>query len=210
MAMTIYGFKNSTYVRTVRLVFEERGAPYDLVPVDIFGENKAEAHLKRQPFGQIPAFDHDGFMLYETQAITRYLDAVLPGEGMTPADVKARALMDQAICVYDGHAYGPLATLIVERLIVPRRGGTPDEAKIEAGLPTARTAMAEFARILGERGTFGGGTISLADVHLAPGFAYIVHTDEGRDMLAAHPNLQAWWTKIDARPAMRATDPLAG
>ena len=85
-APVIYGPAISTYVRTVRLVCEEKGAHYELVEVDIMqGGNKTPEHLARHPFGRVPAFEHDGFKLYETSAITRYLDAVLPGPSLTPA-----------------------------------------------------------------------------------------------------------------------------
>ena len=87
----IYGPGLSTYVRTVRLVCEEKGAPYELVEIDIMqGAHKTPEHLARHPFGRVPAFEHDGFKLYETSAITRYLDAVLPGPALTPAIPKAR------------------------------------------------------------------------------------------------------------------------
>ena len=68
-APVIYGPAISTYVRTVRLVCEEKAAPYELVEVDIMqGGNKTPDHLARHPFGRVPAFEHDGFQLYETSA----------------------------------------------------------------------------------------------------------------------------------------------
>ena len=98
----IYGPGVSTYVRTVRLVLEEKGADYQLVEIDILqGGHKTPEHLARHPFGRVPAFEHDGFQLYETSAITRYLDAVLPGPQLTPGDPKGAARMQQAIAVVD-------------------------------------------------------------------------------------------------------------
>ena len=74
MPMTIHGPNYSTYVRTVRLVLEEKGQPYELAEVDTLkGETKQHPHLGRHPFGMVPAFEHDGFELYETGAIIRYL-----------------------------------------------------------------------------------------------------------------------------------------
>jgi glutathione S-transferase len=32
----------------------------------------------------VPVLEHDGFLLYETQAILRYLDRVLPKPALTP------------------------------------------------------------------------------------------------------------------------------
>jgi glutathione S-transferase len=69
----VYGAAYSVYVRAVRLVLAEKRVAYRLVEVDIFGAPDA-AHLRRHPFGKIPAFEHDGFTLYETSAIARYVD----------------------------------------------------------------------------------------------------------------------------------------
>jgi glutathione S-transferase len=61
MPVTVYGPAYSTYARTVRLVLEEKGAPYELVEVDLLkGETKTPAHLARNPFAKVPTLDHDG------------------------------------------------------------------------------------------------------------------------------------------------------
>jgi Glutathione S-transferase len=63
----IYGPAYSTYARSVRLALEEKGVPYKLEAVDIIqGAGNAADHLRRQPFAKVPAFEHDGFALYET------------------------------------------------------------------------------------------------------------------------------------------------
>ncbi len=72
-SVVLYGASYSVYVRIVRIALHEKRVPYDLVPVDVFAEEGVPpAHLERHPFGRIPAFEHDGFAIYETSAITRY------------------------------------------------------------------------------------------------------------------------------------------
>jgi glutathione S-transferase len=64
----LYGLSRSVYTRIVRLALEEKGVRYTLAEVEIFGPGGVPAeHRARQPFGRIPAFDHDGFVLYETR-----------------------------------------------------------------------------------------------------------------------------------------------
>jgi glutathione S-transferase len=71
----VFGAPYSVYVRAVRLALEEKGVAYELVPVDIFGPGGPPAdHMRRHPFGKIPAFEHEGFRLYEAGAVTRYVD----------------------------------------------------------------------------------------------------------------------------------------
>ena len=61
-APIIHGPAFSTYVRTARLALEEKPAAYELVDVPLMqGAHKQEPFLKRNPFGKVPAFEHDGF-----------------------------------------------------------------------------------------------------------------------------------------------------
>ena len=69
----VYGPAGSTYVWSARLALAEKGVTHELVDVR-FGAQREEPHLERQPFAKVPAFEHDGFALYETQAIMRYVD----------------------------------------------------------------------------------------------------------------------------------------
>ena len=211
-APVIYGPVISTYVRTVRLVCEEKAAPYELVEVDIMqGGNKTPEHLARHPFGRVPAFEHDGFRLYETSAITRYLDAVLPGPALTPADPKGAARMQQAIAIVDSYAYGAMiSAIVIQRVVMPMVGGVADETGIAAALPTAETSLAAFEALLGQGHYLAGETISLADLHLAPVMAYFSATPEGQARLPGFPGLARWWAAVSARPSMARTQPPLG
>jgi glutathione S-transferase len=76
----VYGADYSVYVRIVRLVLEEKGIDYELVPVDIFRADGIPGwYFDHHPFGRIPAFEHDGFRLYEIGAIDCYVDEAFDG-----------------------------------------------------------------------------------------------------------------------------------
>ncbi len=63
----VFGAPYSVYLRAVRLALEEKGVPYRLEEIDIFADGgPPKDYLARHPFGRIPAFEHDGFRLYET------------------------------------------------------------------------------------------------------------------------------------------------
>jgi len=133
----LYGAAYSVYVRAVRLALAEKGVPYRLVEVDVFAATGPPAeHLARQPFGKIPAFEHHGFQLYEAGAITRYVDEAFEGPALQPASPWARARMTQAIGIQDAYVYPDLVWgIYVERAEPPRRGRSPDEARIASLLP---------------------------------------------------------------------------
>jgi glutathione S-transferase len=202
----VHSIPGSPFGRTVLATLEEKGAPYRLAPVAP-GTFKSPEHLARHPFGRVPVLEHDGFRLYETQAILRYLDRVLPTPALTPADPRRAARMDQAMNVNDWYLFQGVGNVIIfHRVIGPRLMGLkPDEAAIEAAMPKARQVFTELARLLGEQSYFAGETLSLADLHLAPAVAFFTATPEWSELGAPHQNLVAWLARMEARPSMMAT-----
>ena len=161
--------------------------------------------------GPVPAFEHDGFKLYETSAITRYLDAALPGPALTPAEPKGAARMQQAIAVVDSYAYGSMiSAIVIQRVVMPMVGGVADETVIAAAIPTAETSLAAFEELLGGGHFLAGDGLSLADLHLAPVMAYFSATPEGQARLPSHPRLARWWGAVSSRPSMVKTQPPLG
>ena len=208
----LYGPAYSTYVRSCRLALEEKGQVYDFVEIDMFGgAHKEPDFLARHPFGKVPAFEHDGFPLYETGAILRYVDEVFAGPRLQPEDAHARARMNQAISIADNYAYTSLIfPIVIERLVEPSSDNTPDEAAIADALPQARTALAAFASLLGDRDFLAGEAPGLADLHLVPIYDYFAQTPEGETLLAEVPTLRRWWERMSARPSVAKTRPDTG
>src|SRR5579883_2550033 len=99
-AFTVYGIPGSPYVRSALLGLEEKGAAWRIVALAM-GEQRAPAHLERHPFGRMPVLDHGDFRLYETQAILRYLDRIMPAPAWTPTAPKAEARMNQICGITD-------------------------------------------------------------------------------------------------------------
>src|SRR5215467_8925003 len=72
-AFQVHTVPGSPFARAVLATLEEKTAPYAVVAVAP-GTLKSEVHLALHPFGRVPVLEHNGFRLYETQAILRYLD----------------------------------------------------------------------------------------------------------------------------------------
>lgn len=206
---TLYGAAYSVYVRAARLALAEKGVAYRLVEVDVFAPGGPPAeHLARQPFGKIPAFEHNAFRLYETGAITRYVDEAFDGPALQPAAPRARARMNQAIAVLDAYVYPDLVWgIYVERIDAPRRGRAPDEQRIARLLPKAKTCLSALEAIMGDGPWLAGPELSLADLHAAPMFDLFLRTPEGAGMLPPHARLAAWWATIAGRPTFAVTQP---
>ena len=203
----VFGAAYSVYVRAVRLVLAEKGVAHRLEEVDIFsGEGPPTAYLERHPFARIPAFEHDGFRLYESGAISRYVDEAFPGPALMPESARGRARVNQILSILDNYAYRTLVwDIFVERVRKPGRGEAPDEARIQAALPKAARCLGALAALAGKPPFLVAGRLSLADLHAAPLFSYFLMAPEGRELMAAEPRLEAWWETVSARPAMAAT-----
>jgi glutathione S-transferase len=209
----LYGPGYSTYTRAVRLALEEKGVEYRLEEVDILhGAGQAPAHLKRQPFGKVPAFEHDGLALYETAAITRYIDEAFPGPKLQPADPKRRARMVQFVSVNDSYAYPNFIGKVVwQRGVVPLLGGVADEKVVSDAMPMVEKGVTALEALVDGAGPFlCGPEISLADLHLAPVIAYFSGTPEGKTLLSNAPRLSRWWQLISTRPSVVKTQPKLG
>jgi glutathione S-transferase len=204
----LYGPSISTYVRAARLVLIEKNVEHELVEVDFFrGEHRQPAHLARHPFGKVPALEHDGFSLYETVAITRYLDAAFPEVPLTPSEPRQIGLMAQAIAVVDAYTYPALiGEVVIPRFFAAMRGAEPDEAAIHAATPRVELALGALDDMLEGSAWLSGGDLGLADLHLAPVMAAFVATPEGGVHLPRHANLQRWWGGVSTRASMAATE----
>lgn len=206
----LFGAAYSVYVRAARLALAEKGVTYRLEEVDIFASTGPPAnYLLRQPFGRIPAFEHDGFRLYESCAISRYVDEAFEGPALQPVEPRARARMNQALSILDSYAYRTLVwDIFVEQVDRPARGFATDEARVARAIPNAEVCLGAL-EALSDGPWLAGAELTLADLHAAPMFDLFRRAPEGADLMSRHPRLEAWWASVSGRPSMAATEPAA-
>jgi glutathione S-transferase len=203
----IYGPAGSTYVWSARLALAEKGVAHELVDVP-FGAFGAEPHVSRHPFGKVPAFEHDGFALYETQAILRYIDEGFPVSPLQPTDLHQFARMNQIMGIIDAYAYPSIiGGIVIPRLLAPRLGLPVDEAAIAAAVPRVRLCLCEISHLMGEQSFLAGERISLADLMAIPPLYYLSLVPEGEAPLADHPTLRAWIRRMAERQSFQVTKP---
>ncbi|MBV8889778.1 MAG: glutathione S-transferase family protein [Alphaproteobacteria bacterium] len=203
----VYGPAGSTYVWSARLTLAEKGVAHDLVEVG-FGAHRETAHLARHPFAKVPAFEHDGFALYETQAIMRYVDEAFPSAPLQPTDLHEFSRMNQIIGIVDAYAWPSIAAgVLFNRMLAPRFGLPVDEAAIAAALPRARLCLSEIARLMGDNTFLAGERVSLADLLVVPLLFYFERMPEGAPAIAEHPSLGRWLRHMDTRQSFQVTKP---
>ena len=208
--ITLWGFDGSTYVRTVKMLLAEKGVTQiKQIPLNVLkGEPKAAEHLQRHPFGKVPVLDHDGMRLLETTAITRYLDDVLPGKSLIPQAAKDRARMDMVIGIIDSYGYGALVGGVAAYHLFPDFVGGKNDAMRQAGMTTGRKVI-EFVMETKGSSPFIAGALSLADLYLAPILFYVSLTPD-KNALFDVEGFADWWTRIQALPSYKATQPDLG
>ncbi|HET6159952.1 MAG TPA: glutathione S-transferase family protein [Dongiaceae bacterium] len=199
--VTLFGAAYSVYVRIARLALEELSVPYDLVEIDIFTKDSLPADYgDRHPFGRIPAFEHDGFRLFETDAIVGYIVECFGPGTLLPAAAKERARMRQIMRIMDNYAYPSLVWgVYVEETERGRAGQLrPDE------LDPARKCL-RVLEDLAAPGFLAGAEITLADLWALPMLAYLDLAPSGRALLRDAAKLAAWLQRMQARPSVAAT-----
>ena len=203
--MIVHGVPGSPYVRAALLTLEEKGAEYELAAMAL-GTLKQQPHLSRHPFGRIPAFEHDGWILYETQAIMRYVDAVVSGPRLQPEEPRAAARINQLMGITDWYVMRQVSMPITRnRVVAPRVNRPVDEDAIVKAIPDARNCLAEISRLLDGHIWMAGDALVLADLLLAPHLSMFAEAPEGAQILQEHENLGRWLARIEARPSMKAT-----
>lgn len=202
--MKLFGHPVSTCTRKVLTTLAEKGQKADFVVVDITkGDHKNSDHLARQPFGQIPALDDDGFVLYESRAIIRYVDETMAGPKLTPADPKGRALMEQWMSVETSNFTPHAMKVIYQRYFYPFRGLPCDEAIVKEGSEAAGRAVDVMDRQLAKTRFLTGAQFTLADICFMPYVEYLFASRAG-EIIESRKNVARWWNEVSTRPSWKA------
>jgi glutathione S-transferase len=201
--MKVYGHPMSTCTRKVLTTLAEKAHEFEFVLVDLQkGEQKQTQNLARQPFGHVPAIDDDGFHLYESRAIMRYLDDKLPGAKLTPASLQDRAMMEQWISVEYSYFSSAVMKVVFQLLFNKMAGKAPDMDVVQKGREAAGEVLDVAEKWLSKNPYFGGSTFSLGDISWMPYVGYAFACEQG-DLITSRPAAKAWWERVSTRPSWK-------
>lgn len=201
--MKVFGSPISTCTRKVLTTLHEKHAPFEFHHVDLAkGAHKSADHMTRQPFGQVPALEDGDFRLFESRAMIRYIDQTVPGQALTPADAKGRALMEQWISVETSDFTPHAMTIIMQCIFAPMAGAQPDEAKVQEGRTKIAPALQVLEKQLARGPHLLGEPFTLADICYMPYIEYLSQTP-AKDLITSHPHVAAWWKRISERPSWK-------
>lgn len=208
MAIELHGYQYSVYSWIARLALHEKGKAFDWIEVNPFAEDVPASYLAIHPFKRVPALIHDGIVVYETGAITRYVDEAFEGPRLQPEEPRDRARCNQIISIVDSYAYWPLVRQVFSHGVFrPMMKLQADEKELQSGLEAAPRILSALENAAGGGRYLCGNNISLADIHLAPMIGYFARAPEGKDLLQKQLRLSAWWADFSKREAFAATSP---
>jgi glutathione S-transferase len=197
----LYTFPPSTNSRKVRIALIEKGLEFERVNVDLTKrEQKNPEYLKIHPFGQVPALDDEGFVLYDSTVINEYLEDEYPYPALMPSDSEGRARARLLEDFRDTH-FNPYCVHIIYETRKPE--GERDNQRIENA---KGQISASFDRLENElQGKeYLAGTFSLADIAFMANFDFLdrfgIAVDAGK-----HRNTAAWIARLKARPSYAAS-----
>ena len=191
--MKLYGARLSPYVMRPMLVSRAKGSPIEAADFD--GGIKSAAYLALSPMGKMPLLVDGDFVLPESQPIAEYLDAVLDGPKLTPADPRTAARVGLICRLADTYFVQHLGGLFGARDkpegLAPAKAGIGDAL---AYIEHFRDAGDDFAV---------GDSFTLADAALIPLFFFLDAMDRNLGtaaLIAAQPGVAAYWGRAKAMP----------
>lgn len=194
----LYGSPFSTCTRKVLMSLLETNTPYELHVIDFAKrEHKAEPHVARQPFGQVPAIDDDGFVLFESRAICRYVSAKA-NDALVPSTVRERALMDQWSSVEQSNV-SPHAMKFIYHHVFNR---PQEQAVLDAAQAALELAFSALSKPLASQPFLVGDKLTIADIGYMP-YLELLNTTPVRASLDKFPHVVAWSSRLRERDSWR-------
>jgi len=207
MVLVLHGSLRSTCTQLVMVVLKEKNVPYTFVAVNLGkGEQKAPTYVLKHPFGVVPYIDDEGFILYESRAICRYIATKYDSQGpkLIPTDIQGAALFEQAasteVSYFSPHTRG----IRWEKIVKPLIGLTRDDARIAESESQLIKSLDVYEVMLGKQKYIAGDELTLADIFHIPQGLGALPSPNGVDLLEQRPNFARWWKEINSRPSWLA------
>ncbi len=200
--LKLYHHPRSTYSRRVVIALAEKEIPFDEILVDMGArQHRASDYLAINPYGRVPTIEEDdGFTLYESAAILRYLEETRPDRPLLPADARQRALVDMHLRLCDGQMARHVGVIIYPKRFLPRErwnfdAMTAAKAEIEKHFAILERQMAGHDYLVADQFT-------LADLAYIPFLDFLPLME-----IAPPPGVAAWTERLLARPTAERTKP---
>jgi glutathione S-transferase len=199
--LKIWGRKNSSNVRKALWIAEELGLEYESINAGgAFGLNDQPQFLARNPNGVVPMIEDGDFVLWESNAIVRYLAGqYAPDSALYPGSAKARAQADKWMDWTTSSFAGPFRTVFWGVLRTP--AAQQDWHQINVAKVTVEGLLRIVDKALAAQPYLSGAAFGMGDIPLGSFiYAWFEMPIERIDL----PHLKAWYERLQQRPAYRS------
>lgn len=194
MMRRLWGRLSSVNVQKAVWALDEAELAYERLDAGgAFGVVREPAYRAMNPNGLVPTLEEDGFVLWESNAIIRYVASQSSGLAL-PADPRQRAQIDQWLD-WQATSFTPAMRDAFWQLF---RSADPDRKLIAASLTATEVYAAILDAHLAGRDYAVGDTFSIADIALGCAAHRWLNLPAERQ---ERPNLRRWYERIAARPA---------
>lgn len=195
--LTLWGRLNSINVQKVAWCLEEVGVPYDRLDAGgAFGIVSTPEYRRLNPNGLVPVIEDDGFVLWESNAIVRYLAAKHPQAGLWPEDPRARADADRWMD-WQATSFTPAMRDVFWQLL-----RTPPDQRDPGAIERSVAKSAEMAAILDQhlagKTYLTGETFGMGDIAAGCAAHRWLNLPISRE---PRPHFERWSRLIRERPA---------
>jgi len=199
--LKIYGMITPANVTKVLLAAEELSVNYEQIPINLLkGEQKSDDHSRRNPFGRVPAIEHEGWTLFESNAIVRYIANLTENE-FYPREPRKRAQVDQWIDSFTLHIGREYLNLFFQNVMAERFfDQKPDVREIDRSIEVFNKEAKIVDQHLLNNKFLTGNTYTIADT-VAYSFALL--GDYAKTDIKSFPNLKRWIKEVAGRPASK-------
>ncbi len=201
--LEIIGTPISNYVRSIRMLCEEKGVEYRLNPARPHTPDVTAVH----PAGQVPCMRHGEVALFESQAIATYIDKAFPGPKFIPDDALGAACTVQWV----SYCNVKVDRWIMREFVVPNvffdKAKGPDTVRIAAALPEIEKCLTVLEAGIAKTGYLAGSALTFADVNVLPMLDVFGQFPQGKELLAKHSALGTYIAELTARPSFVNTAP---
>ena len=189
--MKLYYHPISGHAHRAHLFLSLLGLEFELLEVDLLkAEQKSEAFLQLNPFGQVPVLEDDGTVIADSNAILVYLARRYGDAAWLPQDPVGAAAVQRWLSVAAGEiASGPATARIINLFNKPL---DPADA-----IARAHRILALVDSSLAGKAWIAAGWPTIADIAL---YSYIARAPEGNVDLAPYASVTAWLARVEALP----------
>lgn len=199
--LKIWGRMTSINVQKVVWCVDELGIPYERIDAGReFGHNNTPEYLAKNPNGLIPLIEDDGFALWESNAIVRYLAAKHGLDTICPVDPQQRASADRWMDWQSTTLNISIGACFVQLIRTP--AAERDMKIVETNRPIAEKRLAMLDAALARSDYLNGDTFTMADI---PAGLSVRRWQALPLEKRAHPNVARWLASLAARPAAKQT-----